>query len=131
MCAKYHGKTGTLYVSTSGSAAAAAVTLREWSLDMATDRVEVTSFGDSNKTYVQGLPDISGNLSGYWDNTDDTLYDASRSSDAVKMYLYPSTLVPTKYFYGTAFLDFSLTAAVDQAVQVSGSFAAAGAWGQK
>jgi hypothetical protein len=130
MCAAYHGKSGVAYISTDGSAAASVISLREWSLSMKTDRVDTTSFGASNKTSVQGLPDVSGNLSGYWDDTSDTLYDASRSSAAVRMYLYPSSLVPGKYFCGLAGIDFNIETAVDQAVKVSGSFAAAGDWSQ-
>ena len=128
--AKYHGKSGAVYMSTSGSATASIVTLRAWSLEMATERVDTTSFGASNKTSVQGLPDVSGQLSGFWDDTEDTLYDASRSSDGVKLYLYPSSLVPTKYWYGLANVDFNIDNAVDQAVTISGTFAAAGDWGQ-
>lgn len=130
MCARYHGKGGLVYMSTTGSGNAASITLREWELSMTTDRVETTSFTDTNKTHVQGLPDISGSLAGYWDDTDDTMYDGSRSSDGVKMYLYPTSLVLTKYFYGPAVLDFSINTAVSQAVEVSGTFAANGTWGQ-
>jgi hypothetical protein len=46
------------------------------------------------------------------------------------MYLYPSTLVPTKYWCGTANVDFGIQTAVDQATKISGSFAAAGDWSQ-
>jgi hypothetical protein len=61
--ARYHGKKGVIYISTSGSGAAvAAVALNSWSLNMPTDKVEVTAFGDSNKQYVQGLPDATGQL---------------------------------------------------------------------
>lgn len=130
MCARYHGKTGVCYIATDGSAAAAAVTLSEWELSMTRDFVETTSFGDTNKTYVSGLPDISGRLSGYWDDTDDTLYDAAGSAAAVRMYLYPSSLVPTKYFCGTAVLDFTVNTPVAGAVGVSGNFRGASAWSQ-
>lgn len=129
--ALYHGKKGVVYISTSGTAAAvAAVSLSSWSLDSATDRVEVTAFGDTNKTYVQGLPDLTGELSGFWNDTSDQLYDASRSADGVKLYLYPSSDATTKYFYGPAWVDFSIEVPVDGAATISGSFAANGSWGQ-
>ena len=129
--ARYHGRKGVIYISTTGSGAAvAAVALRSWSLNMPTDKVEVTAFGDSNKTYVQGLPDASGDLAGWWDDTSDALYDASRSADGVKLYLYPSSDAPTKYWYGPAWVDFSITTAHDAAVAVSAAFVANGAWGQ-
>ena len=46
------------------------------------------------------------------------------------MYLYPSSDAPTKYWYGPAWVDFSITVASDAAVAVSASFAANGDWGQ-
>jgi hypothetical protein len=129
--ARYHGKKGVIYISTSGSGAAvAAVALNSWSLNMPTDKVEVTAFGDSNKQYVQGLPDATGQLGGWWDDTSDALYDASRSADGVKLYLYPSSDAPTKYWYGPAWVDFSIDTGHDKGVAVSAAFVANGAWGQ-
>ena len=101
-----------------------------FTLNSPTDKVEVTAFQDTNKVYVQGLADISGELSGFWDDTSDVLYDASKSDDGVKMYLYPSSDAMTKYFYGPAWVDFSLESGVSAAVTISGSFVANGAWGQ-
>jgi len=105
--------------------------MSKWSLDMATDKEEVTAFGDSNKLYVQGLRDIKGSVSGFWDSADDSLFDASESTDGVKLYLYPSALAPTLYFYGPAWLDASIDVDAKGAVTVSGDFVAAGAWGRK
>ena len=130
--ARYHGKGGMVYLSTTGSGdATPAVSLSQWSLDRATDKVEVTGFGDLNKTYVQGLPDIKGALSGFFDNSNDALFDGSESADGVKLYLYPSTLAPTHYHYGPAWLDASIEVDVKGAVGVKGSFVAAGSWGRK
>lgn len=129
--ARYAGRKGVVYISTSGAGTAAAmVAADKWSLNMPTDKIEVTAFGDGNKTYVQGLPDVDGQLSGWFDDTDDTLYDASRSTTPVKMYLYPSSDVPTKYWYGTAWIDFQIQVDVKGAPQVSGSFKAGSTWGQ-
>ena len=129
--ALYHGKKGLVYISATESAAAVAVLkLTEWSLDMPTDKVDVTSFGDANKRYVQGVKDISGSLSGIWDDTDDALYDACGSDGGNLMYLYPSSLVVTKYWYGPAWIDFSVSSGVADAVKIAGTFVANGAWGQ-
>ena len=127
--ARYHGQQGRVYLSTSGSGTAVqAVALSSWSLNQPTDRVEVTAFEDANKTYVQGKRDVSGQFSGFWDDTDDALFDASESSTAVKLYLYPSADAPTKYWYGTAWVDASIEVGVDGAASISGSFQAAGSW---
>jgi hypothetical protein len=105
--------------------------LSKWSLNMATDKVDVTAFGDTNKTYVQGLRDIKGQLSGFWDNADDSLFDGSDSTDGVNLYLYPSSSYTSTYFYGPAWLDASIDVSVSGAVTVSGDFVANGAWSRK
>ncbi len=54
--ATYPGRNGVVYLSTSASGTASSVLhLSKWSLNRATDKIEVTSFGDTNKVYVQGL----------------------------------------------------------------------------
>lgn len=130
--ARYSGKNSVVYISTTASGTATTIAgIASFTLDMPTDKIEVTAFGDTNKTYVVGLRDVSGTLEGWFDDTDDNLYDAMASGDAVKMYLYPSSSVTTKYFYGTAFVDFSLATGVSDGVSISGSFSAGSAWGQR
>lgn len=129
--ARYSGRQGVIYISTSASGTASSLsTMTTWTLDMPTDKIEVTAFGDSNKQYVAGLKDISGSIEGIWDDTSDTLYDAMASGEAVKMYLYPSSAVTTKYWYGTAFVDFAIAVGVSDAVTISGTFQGASNWGQ-
>lgn len=129
--ARYHGRKGKLYMSTSGSGTATPVaSLTEWSLDSEPDTVEVTAFGDNNKQYVQGLKSISGSFSGFWDDSEDKLFQALESSTAVKVYLYPSVDAPSKYWYGTAWVGVSVKTGVGDAVAVSGKFSAGGDWGR-
>lgn len=131
MGSKYHGKGGVVYASTSASGAATKViSLTRWSLDMPTDRVETTDFDSSNKEYVQGFKDVSGEIAGFWNDGEDKLFAGADSADGVKLYLYPSKNAPSKYFYGPAWLDASIEVGVDAAVSISGSFAANGAWGR-
>jgi hypothetical protein len=129
--AVYHGRRGSILISTTAAGAASALLSQtEWSLDMPTDRVETTAFGDSNKTYVQGLRDISGSFSGFWNDAESKLFTAAQSSDGIRMYLYPDlTNAPSKYAYGPAWLDASVTTGVAAAAATSGTFAANGAWG--
>jgi hypothetical protein len=130
--ARSHGKTGAVYVSPSGTGVAVSIgNLSKWSLDRSTDVVPTTSFGDTNKTYVQGLPDLKGSLSGFWDSATDPLYLAGLSPDGVKMYLYPSSVTPTVYDYGPAWLNTSIDVDVNGAVTISGTFVANGSWGHK
>lgn len=129
--AKYHGKSGVVYISTSGTGSAVnAANLSEWTLNMATDRVEVTAFGDANKTYVQGLKDVTGTMKGFFDDsTTNSLYSGATSSDGVKMYLYVSSNATGRYFYGPAWMDLSVSNPVNGASTVSLTFAANGSWG--
>jgi len=128
--AKYHGKGGAVFLATSaGGAVGLCAGLTEWSIDSTTDTVEVTSFQDTNKSYVQGLPDLKGSFSGYWDAADDRIFDAAASTDGAKMILYPAyPLVSGQYWHGVAWVDASPSANVADAVKVSGTFVAAGAW---
>lgn len=129
--AVYHGKKGVVYCSTSAAGAATnVIKLDAWSLDMPADKVETTAFGDTNKTYVLGLRDASGSISGFWDDTADQFYAASQSSDGVNLYLYPSSDAPSKYWYGPAWVDFSVSSGVAEAVKIAANFSANGAWGK-
>lgn len=129
--ARYAGRKGAVYVSDSGSAAAeAAAGLSQWTLNMATDKIPVSAFGDGNKVYVQGLKDVQGTLRGFWLDNDDSLFDAAESADGTKLYLYPSSDAAARYFYGPAWLDMSIETDVNGAVTLSGSFVAAGTWGR-
>lgn len=92
----------------------------------------MTAFGDLNKTYVQGLPDLKGTLSGFWDTSTDPLYTAGISTDGTKLYLYADfTNTPTAYDYGPAWLNTSIDVDVNGAVTMAGSFAASSSWGHK
>ena len=130
MGTRYHGKSGSVYASTSGSGAAVKVaSLSDWTLDMATDIVDVTAMGDANKQYVQGLRDMKGTLAGFWDSADDTLFTGMQSTDGIVLYLYPSTNAASKYLYGPAWLNLSLKVGVKGSVDISANFVANGAWG--
>lgn len=127
--ALYSGRKGRLYASVSGTTAAVPVaSLTDWSLNLTTGRTEVTSFGDTNKVYIQGLPDVAGTFAGFWNDTDATLATAASSADGCKLYLYTSTDAVSRYAYGPAWIDVSYTTSVGDAVKMSGSFAANGPW---
>lgn len=128
----YAGRKGLIYLSTTGTGAATSVIkLNAWTINKATDKIEVTAFGDANKTYVQGLPDVQGTLGGFWDDTETKPFSAAGSSDGCKLYLYPSSDKLTSYHYGPAWLDMSMEVSVSGAVTISGSFAANGSWGSQ
>jgi hypothetical protein len=129
--ARYHAKRGRIYMSPDLSTAASPmVSMAEWTLDMSTDSVDVTSYEDTNKVYVRGYRDTKGNLNGNWDDTSDALFIAAESPGAVNLYLYPSLDAVTHYWYGPGFVSASLNAANTGAVKITGTFVAAGSWGR-
>lgn len=93
----------------------------------ATDKYDVTAFGDGGKVYVAGLPDSSGSFDFWYDDATTQTYAAAVDGVARKFYWYPDfTNSPTVYWYGTWFVDFSITSAVDAAIDGSASWNAAG-----
>lgn len=129
--ARYAARKGLIYLATSGSGAASPVTAASsWNLDRSTDKIDVTAFGDANKVYVQGLPDLQGSFEAFWDDTDTALFTAAASTAAVRMYLYPSSDALAKYAYGLAWIDASIDCSVADAVKISGEFVAGGSWSQ-
>jgi hypothetical protein len=98
-----------------------------WSINFATDKIDVTALGDSNKVYVAGLPDASGDFSGFYDDATVQTYTAAVDGLARRFYLYPSTLNTAQYFFGTVLPDFKVNAGVSGATEVSASWNAASA----
>ncbi len=99
--------------------------LKSWSLDMSTDKIDVTAQGDTNKVTVAGLPAASGAYAGFWDSATSQLFTAATDGLARKFYLYATTDVATKYIWGTAFFDATLSTDVAGGVEISGNYEAA------
>lgn len=125
--ARIPGRTGRLYVNlASGGTAEPVMFLTKWDIGFETDKFEVTAQGDSNKTYLSGLPAANGTYSGWYDDATSQLYAAAVDGVARKFYAYPSTANTGQYWFGTALFDFKFESPVDNVTAVSGSFAAAG-----
>ena len=122
---RYHGKTGSVSI---GTPAVPVLSLNKWSMNAATDKVDVTAFGDVNKVYVQGLPDLKGQVAGWFDDQEDALFVAADSATPVDLELMPVAGVATIKWAGPAWLDASIEVPADGAISVSGDFVAAGAW---
>jgi hypothetical protein len=130
---RIHGSKGSVELGVSPPVVIAS--LNSFNLNMSRDRVDVTAFQDTNKQYVQGLPDISGDYSGFYDagegspdNGNLVLFDVAEGDSAVVLKLTPSTLASGNYWSGLAFLDASVAVSATGAVTISGSFVAAGPW---
>lgn len=128
--ARYHGRNGVLLLQLS-SASTSLTTLsyvRDWSLNFVTDQVDATALTDTNKTYVAGLPDVTGSVSGFHDDGGSDTLAAAQDGVARTFELYPEgTSSGSLYYTGTALWDFSLSGSVGGAVEFSANFSASGA----
>ena len=122
-----HGRNGQVYIGvTSGAAASPVAFQASWSINMVTDKQDVTAFGDGNKVYVAGLPDSSGDFSGFMDDATSQTYIAATDGLARNFYLYPdATNDPSVYWFGTILPDFSADGAIGSAVNVKATWNAA------
>jgi hypothetical protein len=75
--------------------------------------------------YVAGLPDASGDFSGFFDDASAQTYTAATDGLPRKFYLYPNRSSASVYFFGTILPDMSINASVSGAVEVSSSWSAA------
>lgn len=125
--ARSHGRNAQVYLGATTGAAASPVTFQAaWSLSMTTAKQDVTAFGDQNLVYVAGLPDASGDFSGFWDDATGQTYLAATDGLPRNMYLYPNiTSDPNAYFFGTVLPDFSMDGAIGSAVNVKTTWNAA------
>ena len=125
--ARSHGRNGAVYVGiTSGSAASPLAFQSAWTMNMTTDHQEVTAFGDGNKIYVAGLPDASGDFTGFMDDATSQTYIAATDGLARNFYLYPNiTTDPNIYWFGTILPDFSADGAIAGAINAKSTWVAA------
>lgn len=128
--ARHPGRFGRVMMSQDlAGTAITVISLSSWDLNAASDRFDVTSFFDPNKTYVTGLRDRTGNFSGFWDDAETQLWAGADSDDGVKLYAYPDFSVnPEIYGYGTAWVDVSIAVPVNGPVTTQAQWAAAAAF---
>lgn len=122
--ARVHGRRGRIYLGIADDSATAEPLpfQANWSINFTTDKVDVTCFEDSNKVYVAGLADASGEFSGFYDDASAQTYTAANDGLPRKFYLYPNRSSAGTYFFGTILPDMSISSGVDGAVTVSSSW---------
>jgi hypothetical protein len=116
--ARRHGRNSRVYMNlTSGGTAEPIAFIKSFAFSAATDKVDVTAFGDGNKIYVAGLPDSSGSFAFWYDDQTVQTYTAAVDGIARKFYLYPDIVnAAGQYWWGTILPDFSVQSAVDGAI---------------
>jgi hypothetical protein len=129
---RLHGKNGQIQADPAGGSTLVILgDLNGWSLDMGTDRKDVTAFGDTNKRKVMGLPDFTGGLKGWWNAiaSSSPLYFAMVLAGLpITLRLVPNKLDPTTYFQGLANVDGGVDVSSDGAISTKGKWDAAGNW---
>lgn len=126
---KLHGKNGAIYINGPKNSGTKVATKAEWNLQLNRDYVDATVFGETNKTYLTGLKDISGTYAGLLDVSGDLLVNAT-SSDTVNIYLYADDRDSSEVLiaHGPGLFDASIAASLSDAVRVTGNFRASGSW---
>ena len=123
---RIHGRNGVVYVGVHNNDAASPVAfLADWTINFTVAKVDVTCLGDTNLVYVAGLPDASGDFSGFFDNATVQTYLAAVDGLPRNYYLYPNTNTASNYFFGTILPDYSVAGGVATAVSVKSTFNAA------
>ena len=117
---RIHGRNGIVYLGVNPADAASPMAfLSDWSINFSVAKVDVTCMGDQNLIWVAGLPDASGDFSGFFDTATAQTYVAAVDGLPRNMYLYPSTASPGQFFSGMVLPDYSLGSGVQAAVALS------------
>lgn len=127
--ARIHGRNGIAYVAvTNGASPSPVAFLSDWTMNFTVNKVDVTAMGDTNLIYVAGLPDASGDFSGWYDDITGTTQTYLSATDGLPrgFYLYPNTNNQTEYFYGNILPDFSAAGGVSAGVSVKVTWNASG-----
>lgn len=129
---RIHGRNGQVYLGvTTGAAAQPLAYVADWTINFATAKVDVTALGDSNLIWVAGLPDATGDFTGFYDTATSQTYTAAIDGQPRNFYLYPSLIGlqganPGQYFFGIILPDFTTSGGVAAAVTFKSSWNAAG-----
>lgn len=126
---KIHGKNGAIYINGPKGSGTKVATKSEFTVSLNRDYVDATTFGDTNRTYLVGLKDISGTYAGLMDVSGDLMVNAT-DSDIVQLYLYADDRSSFEILLanGPALVDASINASNTDAIRVTGNFRAAGNW---
>lgn len=123
---RIHGRNGIVYLGVnSGDPASPMAFLSDWSINFSVAKVDVTCMGDQNLIWVAGLPDASGDFSGFFDTATAQTYVSATDGQPRNFYLYPSTLMTGQYFFGQILPDYSLSGGVAAAVSLKSTWNAA------
>jgi hypothetical protein len=123
---RIHGRNGIVYIGVNnGDAASPTMYLSDWTINFTVAKVDVTAMGDQNLIWTAGLPDSSGDFTGFYDTGSAQTYLAAQDGLPRNFYLYPTINQTTQYMFGQILPDYSLTGAVTAAVTLKSTWNAA------
>src|ERR1700722_260659 len=123
---RIHGRNGIVYIGVNNAdAASPTMYLSDWSINFTVAKVDVTAMGDQNLIWTAGLPDSSGDFSGFYDTGTAQTYLAAQDGLPRNFYLYPTTNQLGQNFFGQILPDYSLSGSVTAAVTLKSSWNAA------
>ena len=125
------GRNTRIYLSSVlGGALSQFIYIKEWEENTSFDGIDVTSFGDTQMTYLAGETDCSGSFSGFVDTATNQALLASLDGKARDFILYPDYTDLSKYSSGTILLSCTRSYSRTGAVELSGNWYAAGPVGR-
>jgi hypothetical protein len=123
---RIHGRNGIVYIGVNNTdQASPTMYLSDWSINFTVAKVDVTAMGDQNLIWTAGLPDASGDFTGFYDTGTAQTYLAAQDGLPRNFYLYPTTNQLGQYFFGQILPDYSLSGSVTAAVTLKSTWNAA------
>jgi hypothetical protein len=122
------GRYGKVLYDPAGITPVEIVSISSWKMSQKTDKIDVTCFGDTNKVYVPGMKDTTGEFGGFWNSAERVLWAAVDAATPGLLQLMPNSTEPTFFWEGLAYLDADIDTAVTDAPKITGTFNAAGPW---
>jgi hypothetical protein len=123
---KLHGKDGAIKLNGVKVAVKTA-----WTLQRNRDYVDATVFGDTNKTYLAGLPNLQGTFAGFLDVSGDLFLTAAASgAQLIELFADDGTNggAIIKVAHGSGLIDASVDCTNTDGVKLTGEFRANGPW---
>jgi hypothetical protein len=115
-----------------GATAVALISIKSFSIDLTTEKLDVTCFQDVNKVFTPGMREASGDLTGLYDSEDFSLIEATALTAPGWLELIPHSTDPDALaphaFSGLAYMDAAINTDVAGVPELTGTWMAAGPW---
>ncbi len=121
---RIHGKNGQITLN-----GTVLLAQSKWTVDMKADTAEATAFGDTRKVHVQGLGDMKGTFTGFYDTgTIGLLIAAANAPDATPntLRITPNVVsFPDQFFEGPAWISADAEGDIKDVVKSNATWVAA------